>query len=146
VGAEDVLPRPLDFLRAEGLLAKMGEPVDPIFLEEKDLSEAKVNVEGREGPRKGPREGGSDSPCLSSPPPQLEEVRVKGLMVDQACEERQRMVVQLVLDCQVGREGGREVDGLYGMVRIRVGGGEGGLLAGVWEEKTVEGGMNLHSE
>ncbi len=28
--------------------------------------------------------------------------------MDKACEERQRVVVQLVLDCQVGREGGRE--------------------------------------
>ena len=65
MGAEDVLPRPLDFLRAEGLLTKMGEPVDPIFLEEKDLSEAKVNGKGgrdrgREEPRKGPREGGTE--------------------------------------------------------------------------------------
>jgi len=39
---------------------------------------------------------------------QLAEVASRGLAVDKACEERQKVVVQLVLDCQVGREGGRE--------------------------------------
>ena len=32
----------------------------------------------------------------------------RGLAVDKACEERQKVVVQLVLDCQVRREEGKE--------------------------------------
>ncbi|KAM3568947.1 hypothetical protein VYU27_008947, partial [Nannochloropsis oceanica] len=57
--------------KAEGLLSKMGEPLEPLFQDEKDLSEAK-----------------------------LAEVASRGLAVDKACEERQKVVVQLVLDCQ----------------------------------------------